>query len=233
MACSSCGGGSSTTNSYQYSYASTQTGSGGCGSCSADTDCGCACGCDECSTGTKCCPDLGTGSESCDPMRKYNNTKIKELFCFVTKLDPCSHLIKFLSKAFGRIWCLLNNIINNICELWDDINRLRGVPEEDLHDNWYKSTVASGEFISLGGDLWQSKSQRPKHFLIPIEDFDSIDTIVGQALNSTEFVEVVTQQPIRKGLNYLVRYEVFTKAETPKGIEVKFTVIGKKKKEVI
>lgn len=233
MACSSCGGGSSTNSSYQYSYASTQTGSGGCGSCSGSTDCGSACGCDECSTGTKCCPDLGTGSDSCDPMRKYNNTKIKELFCFITKLNPCTHLQKFLSKAFGRIWCLLNNIINNICALWDDINTLRGVPEDDLHDNWYKATVAQGEFVSLGENLWQSKSQRPKHFLIPIDDFDEIHTIVGQALNTDSFVEIVTQEPILKGLHYVVRYEVFTKTDTPNELEIGFAVLGMKNKEVI
>lgn len=239
MACSSCGGGSTTTNSNTYSYASTQTGSGGCGSCSASTDCGCACGCDECSTGSKCCPDLGTGSESCDKMRHYNDTKIKELFCFVTKLDPCRHLMQFLSKAFGRIWCLLNNIINNICALWDEINLLRGVPEDDLHANWYKAIVAKSTFVNIEGtNKWYAKGIRPQFLLVSRDDFDSIYSIVGQHIGNLgqNSVQVFTQQPIRKGVNFLTRYEVILTlpdGETPEHVELGFVVIGAKKEEVI
>lgn len=74
----------------------------------------------------ECCPDLGVGPQACEPMKEYNEFKVKALSCLVGTLDLCNPcvLAKFLKRLIEAIACILLNIINNICAIWAEIAKL-------------------------------------------------------------------------------------------------------------
>lgn len=94
----------------------------------------------------ECCEDLGTGQESCQPLKGYNDRKIYELIRLQSFMDFCKpdNIKQFLSVLIERLWCLFSNIIANICAIWDEIAKIWEAIR-DLQDRVEKLENAVGD----------------------------------------------------------------------------------------
>lgn len=78
------------------------------------------------------CTNTGTGSANCNKMKRYNSSKLKSTIMILCQTATCD-LPQFLREFIHHLTCLLDNIINNICAIWGEIDKLHA-KDKDLQD---------------------------------------------------------------------------------------------------
>ena len=199
--------------------------------------------CSNCSGCTDCCVDSGTGTDACPKLTTWNNEEIKPLACLAEYLDVCE-LPQLVSKLISNQWCINQNIIKNICEMWDI-----------LVDNGYVTitktysyTVPVEKFIRVSDaaklGVWFSGSPEVGecYITIPIDDMDIVDTVIPSAKvvpNRTHPVTVAVQDAARiSDTEYRVNFDTYeieglqlqSAPETlaPFAVTIEFVVVGRK-----
>lgn len=168
----------------------------------------------------------------CEALRCFNDENIKPLECNVSMINPCN-LPAFLADAFKKIWCMFNKIINEICDMWDAVNTLRGAEGyESTSVETYRVTVQSSKFKGADGLLTTGHPSTSNLSLtVPKATLKTIKGVVAQPKLSTMAKGNITTSvwnTIERTNSYEIQYAVSQEAETAESIDIEFTVIGTK-----
>lgn len=168
----------------------------------------------------------------CEALRCFNDENIKPLECNVSMINPCN-LPAFLADAFKKIWCMFNKIINEICEMWDAVNTLRGAEGyESSTVETFTVRVETSKFKAEGAILTTGNPNSSNLKLeIPKSTLSTITSIVAQPkllsmVNGASSVSL--WNTIEKTNSREVQFAVSQTSDEPQAVDIVFTVIGTK-----
>lgn len=171
----------------------------------------------------------------CEALRCFNDENIKPLECNISMIDACDvkSLISFLADAFKKIWCMFNKIINEICDMWDAVNTLRGAEGyESTSIETFTVRVDSSKFKASGATLSTGNPNTSNLTLdVSKAQLKTIKSVVAQPkllsmVNGASSVSV--WNTIEKTNSHQIQFAVSQTSETPQSLDVVFTVIGTK-----